>query len=274
MPLALLRSTHPGPALAVTVIVVVLAIGIGMDPWRVALLGLAMAFDQASVGLSNDWIDADRDRAVGRTDKPVAAGLVTGRQASRAAFLTLAASLLLTLPLGLPATLAHAAFVGSAWAYNIGLKKTVASVLPYVIGFGVLPSVVTLALVAPATAAPWATGMGAMLGIAAHFANALPDLDDDRITGVRGLPHVLGRTGSGAVTAASLLAAALFAFLGPGGAASPLQWGGLVATVLLTVAVLVLLRRPPSRVLFRLIMLAAIVDVVLLALSGERLLRP
>ena len=71
---ALARSTHPGPGLAVTVVAVLLGVAVGLEPWRVAVLGLAMLFDQVSVGLSNDWIDADRDRAVGRTDKPVARG--------------------------------------------------------------------------------------------------------------------------------------------------------------------------------------------------------
>src|SRR5262245_18911915 len=67
---ALGRSTHPAPAIAVTVITVLLGVSTGLELWRVAVLGLAMVLDQASVGLSNDWIDAERDRAVGRTDKP------------------------------------------------------------------------------------------------------------------------------------------------------------------------------------------------------------
>src|SRR5215217_7180682 len=78
---ALTLSTHPGPAAGVTAITVLLAIAAGLEPWRVLLLGLVMALDQASVGLSNDWIDADRDRAVGRADKPVARGDVPARLA-------------------------------------------------------------------------------------------------------------------------------------------------------------------------------------------------
>jgi hypothetical protein len=50
---------------------------------------------------------------------------------------------------------------------------------------------VTLALPEPALASPWAFAAGALLGVAAHFANVLPDLDDDRATGVRGLPQSL-----------------------------------------------------------------------------------
>ena len=55
-PLALARSTHPGPTAAVTAVTVVLALGVGLDPWRVLLLAAAMLLGQVSVGLSNDWI--------------------------------------------------------------------------------------------------------------------------------------------------------------------------------------------------------------------------
>ncbi|MES1212758.1 MAG: UbiA family prenyltransferase, partial [Leifsonia sp.] len=104
---ALARSAHPGPTLAVTAVAVLLGVAVGLEPWRVALLGLAMLFDQLSVGLSNDWIDADRDRAVGRTDKPVARGDIAAGAVRAAAWVCAAAALLLTLPLGLAATAAH-----------------------------------------------------------------------------------------------------------------------------------------------------------------------
>jgi hypothetical protein len=65
---------------------------------------------------------------------------------------------------------------------------------------------------------------------------------------------------------------ALFAFVGPGGAKSPLQWTGLALTLLLTAAIAVVLRREPTRLLFQLIIAAALVNVVLLVFSGARLL--
>ncbi len=85
---ALALSTHPGPAVAVTAIAVILGIGVGLEPWRVMVLGVAFLLNQASVGLSNDWLDADRDRAVGRTDKPVARGDLSPAAARNAAFVT------------------------------------------------------------------------------------------------------------------------------------------------------------------------------------------
>ena len=89
-PVALVMSTHPLPGVAVTVIAVILGIGVGLEPGSVILLGLAFLLNQASVGLSNDWLDADRDRAVGRTDKPVARGDLSPAAARNAAFIAAA----------------------------------------------------------------------------------------------------------------------------------------------------------------------------------------
>jgi 4-hydroxybenzoate polyprenyltransferase len=270
---SLLRSTHPGPAAAVTVVAIVLGIAVGLEPWRIVLLVPAVLANQFSVGLSNDWIDAERDAAVGRRDKPVARGWITAGVVRNAAFAAAAAAIVLTLPLGLPATLVHAAFILSAWGYNLGLKGTPLSVLPYVVSFGLLPAIVTLSLSEPQFAAGWAMLLGALLGIAAHFANVLPDLDDDRATGVRGLPHRLGGRASGVMTYLVLGAASLVALLGPGGTVGWLQLLGLaVGLAIAAVGIALVLTRPPSRLLFQLIIAAALLDVLQLALAGQRLL--
>lgn len=267
---ALLGSTHPGPAVAVTAIAVALGIGVGLEAWRVVLLALAFAANQASVGLSNDWIDADRDRAVGRADKPVATGAIGVSTVRTVALVTLVLAVVLTLPLGAAATAAHALFLGSAWSYNAGLKRTAASVVPYVVSFGLLPAVVTLSRPEPTIAAWWAMAVGALLGVAAHIANVLPDLDDDRATGVRGLPHRLGPRTAGILTWVALLAAAVLGFSGPPGAPTALQWTGLALNAVIAVSGIVLaLSRPPSRILFRLIIAAALVDVVMLVSAGS-----
>jgi len=269
---ALALSSHPGPSLAVTAVSVVLGIAVGLDPLHVAILGVAFLLGQLSVGLSNDWIDVERDRAVGRTDKPVAAGRVSTGTVRAASFVTAVAAILLTLPLGWLATLAHTIFIVSAWTYNLGLKNTPVSVLPYIVSFGLLPLIATLARPVPTAAAAWALALGALLGIAAHFANVLPDLDDDARTGIAGLPHRLGRAASGVVIWASLAAGGVVAFLGPAGEKTALQWIGAALTLVLAVAIATVLRRPPTRLLFQLIIAAALVNVLLLSFSGSRLL--
>jgi 4-hydroxybenzoate polyprenyltransferase len=268
---ALVRSAHPGPGFAVTAVAVLLGVTVGLEPWRVAVLGVAMLLDQTSVGLSNDWIDAARDRAVGRTDKPVARGELSVSVVRVVAWLAAAAALLLTLPLGLVATAAHAIALCSAWAYNAGLKNSPVSVLPYALSFGLLPALASLARPVPALPVWWAVAAGALLGVAAHFANVLPDLDDDRETGILGLPHRLGLRASIVVTWVALVLAAAAIAIGLGGV--PLALLGFAVSLAMGITgLLTALLRGVGRWLFRLVISAALVDVAMLVLSGSRLL--
>lgn len=269
--LSLLLSSHPGPSVSVAIVVAALGAGVGLEPWRLVVLGASVLLGQFSVGLSNDWLDAERDRAVGRIDKPVATGDIDKALVRNWAIAAAVIAIALTLLLGLPATAAHAGFIAVGWCYNLWLKRTAFSVLPYLVGFGVLPLTVTLSLPRPSGAAWWVLGAGSFLGIAAHFANALPDLDADRATGVVGLPHRVGVRASGMVTFASLAVAfGLVAF----GAGVPgvVGWVALGAEAVIVAAGLVLVvTRPPARPLFRLVILGALVAVVALVLSGRSL---
>ncbi|MGX5680172.1 UbiA family prenyltransferase [Schumannella luteola] len=266
--LALARSTHPAPTLGVTAIAALLGLVSALEPWRIAVLALVILLNQLSVGLSNDWLDAPRDRQVGRTDKPIATGEVPESVARGWAFGTAGASLAVSLFLGWPAAVANLVFLAAGWGYNLGLKSTPASVLPYAIGFGALPFAVTLSRVDPAPAAWWAMAAGSLLGVAAHFANVVPDLDDDRATGVRGLPHRLGARWSGVVVAVALAGASLCLVLGPG-QPTPLRLAGLGVSLALAAACSVLvIRRSSSRAAFLLTIAAALVAVVLLLSSG------
>ncbi|MEV8253793.1 UbiA family prenyltransferase [Rhodoglobus sp. NPDC076762] len=272
MLLALVRSSHPGPTAAVTAITFALAWGYGLESWRVAAVTVAILANQLSVGLSNDWLDSARDRASGRTDKPIASGeLSTGLVAGVALGLA-AASILLSFVLGPWSALAHAIFLASGWAYNLGIKSTLASVVPYVAGFGSLPAIVTLSTATPQLAAMWAITAGALLGVAAHFTNVLPDLDDDSQTGVRGLPHALGARLSAAVIAASLIGASVAVVFGPAAPPSALSLSGFVATIVIAgLSVTLIVQGKLHRLLFRLTIAAAAITAALLVLSAPEL---
>jgi len=269
MLLALVRATHPGPAVTVTVVAVLLGVGVGLEPWRVVVLGVAIALDQVSVGLSNDWIDAARDRETGRRDKPVARGEVSVAAVRGTAWAAAAGAILATTPLGPWALLVHVIGLGSAWSYNAFLKSTPLSPLPYAVSFGLLPAAVTLSRSTPGLPAWWAVAAGALLGVAAHIANALRDLDDDRRTGIRGLPQRLPPPVALAVAWAALLGAAVA--LGVGlGLDRPVAVIGLAASVLIAIAGVALSRRA-SRWGFRLVLGAALLDVALLVAAGTSL---
>jgi 4-hydroxybenzoate polyprenyltransferase len=268
----LFRSSHPGPTIAVSLIALALAFGAGLDPVRIGIVTLAILCNQLSTGLSNDWVDAARDRRNERSDKPIATGQLSSTTVIRAAILLAVTSLALSLLLGPLAALANTVFLASGWLYNFGLKSTIASVVPYVIGFGSLPAIVSLADDPAALAQPWAIAAGALLGIAAHFSNVLPDLDDDSTTGVRGLPHSIGSRASGLVIAASLISASLAIVFGSANEIGAVPIIGFTLTVVLAATTIVLvLRDTMKRLLFRLTIAAALINVALLVFSASLL---
>lgn len=268
---ALLRAAHPIPAAGVTLIVVLLGVAVGLEPWRLVALGATLALNQLAIGLSNDWIDADRDRMAGRAGKPVASGQVAAEGARNVAFVATGLSLLVSLALGIPFALAHLVAFAGGWAYNLWFKRTVFSAVPYLVSFGLLPALATLALPTPATPAWWAVAAGALLGLAAHIANVLPDLADDDATGVRGMVHRLGPRPATILAGLALGGAAACLALGSG--ASSLALGALGLSLLASVAAIVLGLRA-SRWAFRLVIAAALIDVAMLVIAGGRMVVP
>jgi 4-hydroxybenzoate polyprenyltransferase len=256
----------------VTCLAAALSAGVGAPGRTLVLVTAAVLTGQLSIGWSNDWIDAGRDLVVGRSDKPVVVGLVTPAGLRRAALVAAALCVVLSLSVGLRPGIVHLAAVACGWAYNDSLKWGVWSWLPYAVAFGLLPMFVVLALPGGPQAAGWAVGAAALLGVGAHLANVLPDLEDDAEHGIRGLPHRLGRTATSLVAPAVLAAAVAVVVVAPRGA--PGQggwWGGSLAVTVAGAAGVVAVRRPHSRLPFALTMAVAGVCVVLLVLSGRQL---
>jgi 4-hydroxybenzoate polyprenyltransferase len=204
---ALLRSAHPGPAAAVTALTALLTLTADLSLGRSLLVVAAVLAGQLSIGWSNDLVDASRDRQVHRGDKPLATGEVREQTVRWACAVAVVLAVPLSFACGLLAGLAHVVCVTGGWAYNLGMKSTVWSWLPYALAFGALPVFVTLAAPTPELPPLWVPVVGALLGVGAHLVNALPDLVDDEATGVRGLPHRLGPRWAGPVATLVLVAA-------------------------------------------------------------------
>jgi 4-hydroxybenzoate polyprenyltransferase len=241
----------------------------GHDARGVLAVALAIAASQLAVGWQNDWLDASRDAAAGRADKPIVAGTISRRSVGVAAAIATAATVPLALLSGPAAGSVAAVGLVSCLSYNWPLKATALSVLPYAVSFAALPAFVVLAL--PGTPAPpwWLLGAGAALGSGAHFANVLPDLDADARTGIRGLPHRLGPGWSMAVAGFLLATAGALLVLGPPGRPAPLAVAGLgVVVAVLAVGWYGQRRRPASRSAFRAVIVAALINVALLFGAG------
>lgn len=265
----LLKATHPLPATAVTLFAAVLAVAAGQGPAAGTLTVLAVAAGQLSVGWCNDHADLGRDLTTGRRDKPLVTGQARPRTVAVAARAALALCVPLSLACGLLAGCVHLLGVAAAWCYNLRLKSTAASPLPYALAFGLLPAFVTLGLPAPVWPPLWLTAAAALLGTGAHFANVLPDLADDVATAVNGLPQRLGPLPSAALAVALVLASTVVLVLGPAGPVAAHGWWLLGAATLLSAVALLRLRAlSVSRLPFITTMLITAADLGHLLILG------
>jgi 4-hydroxybenzoate polyprenyltransferase len=266
---ALIITSHPGPSLAITGLTALLAAQAAPHGAGPVLTAPALLAGKLSIGWSNDACDAARDRAAGRTDKPLARGDISATAVWTAAATAAVAGLVMALAIGPVTGGLYVLAVGLGWAYNLGLKSSLASGVAYLLGFGLMPAYAASTLPGH-PAARWPPVLAAgLLGLGAHFANVLPDLAADKATGVGGLPQrVAARWGQGAVRAVAitllLLASALLLL---GATRHWIAIGGLIVAVVLAVVA----ARGPGRVPFLAAIGIAAVDIMLFAAGGEAL---
>lgn len=268
--IGLLQAAHPAPSVAVTAVVTALAAASGRGGAGTVLIAAAVLTGQLSVGWSNDLIDVDRDVAATRYDKPLPTGAASARAVTIAAGCALVACVPLSLANGWQAGSAHLIGVAAAWGYNLGVKSTVWSWLPYAVAFGLLPAFVTLSLPGGPWPHWWASAGAALLGVGAHAANVLPDIDDDLAVNIRGLPQRTGLRGARTLAASALAAGSAVLLLGPAGPIGMPDRAGLAATCALSLTI-ALWPAGRSRTPFLLCLGLAASDVALLLLSGARL---
>ena len=204
--IGLLRASHLGPNLLVTFISLFFA---QLYWWEGPALVITFGVfcGQLVVGWSNDIVDYKDDLLHNRQKKPLVSGQISLRllQNSLRFMLPLAIVVNLFGPLGFVGGGLSVLAIGLAVAYNFYFKFTIFSWLPYAIAFGALPSCMALSKeLAPEM---WMWLGGALLGTAAHFLNVVKDMDEDRVSGIKGLPQRLG-TKASVVTAIALIALA------------------------------------------------------------------
>ena len=206
--LGLLKSSHFGPTVLVVTISFLLALS-QFSAIKSFEIACAILAGQCVVGWTNDLLDYPLDLAAGRKKKPLVAGDISQSFLKTSIFIALIFALTLSLigPLSFKGTSIHALGIASATAYNFGLKKTLVSLLPYVISFGAMPWAVYVA--AGSTPPAWLYLGFIAFASAFHFLNVLKDLNWDISQGVLGLPQRLGKRKSIAI-AACLVVGGLF----------------------------------------------------------------
>jgi len=205
---AALFLLHPGPSLLVTAVTVgAVAIALRGAPsvslaLRVVLLMLPAQF---AIGIVNDLFDVSADRD-GKSHKPLVRGAVSPRAAGVAAALLIACSLASAASLGGAVLVATLAGLGAGLAYDAGLKRGRASLLPWWVGFVALPFCAYAVAGRVPLALWWCVPLTAVLALGLHCANVLPDIEDDRRNDVVSIPVLLGPRMSRALALASILA--------------------------------------------------------------------
>ena len=203
--------------------------------WAVALrLGLSMTLLQFSIGALNDIVDAPRD-AGHKGGKPIPAAVVSTRTAWLVAGLAGAGGVLIALTGGEVLAVLALIILGIGYAYDLRIKGTTLSWLPFAIGIPLLPVFgwygatgelpgVFLVLV------PAAANAGTALAIS----NAIVDMERDEAAGAESIALALGpRRASWLVLAllglVALLALATAVVLG-----APAGWVAAIALAALT----------------------------------------
>lgn len=266
-----LRLLHPFPSLMNAAAILIFAtLALGHAPGWVlgARLALTMLAAQFAIGIANDLADRALDSAT-KGGKPLPSGAISPASACGLLGVALGGAALGAASFG-PASLAVVALgTGLGVAYDLRLKRTAFSWLPYLLALPLAPIWAWVALDRFGPRLLWLYPLGASLFLALHLANALSDYAGDTAAGVRGIAQRLGRSRAIATLwIAAILPLALASALG---LILPYRWerfGPALALTLLTILLAAALtgRHPhqeaPYRVAFGLLMVSTIILAV------------
>ena len=208
---ALLRASHPRQAFAIGIVVALLVGLSGGTGREIAVAGAAVLIAQLAMGLVNDVLDVDLDRASGSDDKPIAMGVVPPGNASFAIAVLLLIVIPLALQNGTTAGLCLLATLAVGYVHNRWLHRTLLSWVGWAATFALLTGFITLGGWAQNAdgSAPytWFVLLSAALGVCVHFLTSLPDLVRDNAARVRHLPlRVALHTGATKLLVISIVA--------------------------------------------------------------------
>jgi 4-hydroxybenzoate polyprenyltransferase len=213
----------------------------GADPDVAARLAISMIALQVSIGALNDLIDAPADQAAMRADKPIPAGLV-GRPTGWGVALAAAAIGLLLAAVSGTVLLALALVVlAIGFVYDLRLKGTEWSWLPFAIGIPLLP---VYGWIGATGALPYTfiilVPAAVLAGAAIAIANARADMEADRDSGVGSVALRLGDARSWSIhaTLLAMVAVVAVASLVAWAAAWPTLIGAVVGTLVVGTGIL------------------------------------
>jgi len=251
--LSLLKACHLGPTLTVTITSFLLATNLWWEgPAYIIAFGVFLG--QLLVGFTNDLNDYQDDLKHNRSNKPLVSGQITTAQLQRAIKIVAPIAVVVNIvgPLGIKGGLIYLFGVGMGISYNLYFKSTLLSPLPYAIAFAALVACIVVAT--DRNPPLWLMAAASLLGVAAHFANVLKDLDQDLTSGIKGLPQRVGKKYSRVIVSILLITTTLLLnCIHPN---TPLLVIGLIASVITSFA--------PNKIMFSSLMVTALIDVLLM----------
>jgi 4-hydroxybenzoate polyprenyltransferase len=249
--IGLAKASHFGPTMTVTITSLLLATNLWWEGPAI-IIAFGVFLGQLLVGFTNDLNDYQDDLKHQRLNKPLVSGQITTAQLQRAIKIVAPIAVVVNIagPLGVKGGLIYLFGVGMGISYNLYFKSTLLSPLPYAFA-----ALVACIVVATDRNPPlWLMAAAALLGVAAHFANVLKDLDQDLTSGIKGLPQRLGKKYSRLIVSVLLITTTLL--LNNTHPNTPLLVIGLIASVITSFA--------PNKLMFTCLMITAVIDVALL----------
>jgi 4-hydroxybenzoate polyprenyltransferase len=189
-----IRLTHPFPSILDGLVSGAIALLAGGAADQVVRVGLAMTALQLGIGTVNDVVDAPLD-AGRKAGKPIPDGLVPSVGARLLAIGCFLAGIALAASVSSATGLLAPVIIAIGLAYDLRLKGTVWSWLPFAIGIPILPvfgwlGVARTLPIAFVVLVPAAVAAGAGLAIG----NTLVDVERDRDAGISSIALRLGPT--------------------------------------------------------------------------------
>lgn len=212
---AWLQAAHPYPiamVLSLTALIGLASADGGPNFARLAVAVLAMLLSQLAIGWTNDYVDRESD-AMHQPWKPVASGAIEPGHLPAAAAAATIAALVLAGFLGWLSLVFCLIGTAAGLAYDLRLKDTPFSWLPYVIAFAALPPFVWSAIDVFRNEFLFLYVVASPLVLAAHIGQTLPDIEADRQAKRYGVVAALGASGAGKLLLLCLIAAPMPALL-------------------------------------------------------------
>jgi 4-hydroxybenzoate polyprenyltransferase len=150
-----------------------------------------MAALQIAIGALNDYVDLVLDQHT-KPWKPLVRGDLYPRTAVWLTILGLSAGVLVVAPLGSGVVALAIIGAGAGMIYNLYLKRTIWSWLPYLVALPLLPIWVWTAVRGWDGRLLLLYPLGALMVVGLHVADTLPDIQSDTAHGIKGFAHRMG----------------------------------------------------------------------------------